>query len=412
MIRPTKSRDVVRLGFMPLLDAAIPIVAAELGFAEKYGFDIELVRESSWANIRDRLAIGHFEAAHALAPMPIAAAMGLTPFDTPLLTPMVLGLGGNAITVSDTLWQTMHSAAPVAAVNDPAEMGAALRHAVRQRAEAGGQPLVFAVVHPFSSHNYELRYWLAASGINPDHDLRIAIVPPPFMPDALASGRIDGFCVGEPWNSRAARTAGGHIILTKSVIWSQSPEKVLALNAGWAEMSLERAQRLLMAMLEAASWCAEPGNRAQLAALMGRKDRLDVPVVDLHPALDGCIHLADGTVRHLPDFMIVGRDQAHMPWLDPVLWYATQMERWGQVKLSWAMIERVLACHRPDLYRKAASALGQNCPIVDFKPGGADGSTIEVFGFDGPIRLDATQLFDGRPFDAQDFLKHHQAAEC
>ncbi len=408
MTRSATSRDFIRLGFMPLLDAAIPIMAAEMGFAEKHGIEIELVRESSWANIRDRLAIGHFEAAHALAPMPIASALGLTPFDAPLLSPMVLGLGGNALTVSETLWHAMLPYTSEPALNEPFAMGAALREAVRHRANSSAEPLVIAVVHAFSSHNYELRYWLAASGIDPDRDIRIAIVPPPFMPDALASGRIDGFCVGEPWNSRAARTAGGHIILTKSAIWQQSPEKVLALHAAWAEASEERSQRLLMAMLEAASWCGDPANTAQLAALMGRKDRLDVPVADLLPALEGRLLFADGSRREVPDFMVMGREQAHMPWSNHVLWYASQMVRWGHAQPTGKAIEQVLACHRPDLYRKAAGALGWNYPTEDWKPDARQSDTVEAPGSQGPIPLKATRFFDGQPFDAQAFLKQYR----
>lgn len=400
-----RKRDFIRLGFMPLLDAAIPIIASEMGFAERHGLEIELVRETSWANIRDRLAIGHFEAAHALAPMPIAAALGLTPFDAPLLAPMVLGLGGNAITVSEALWHAMRAASPAARLNDPAQMGKALRGAIDARRKAGGEPLVFAVVHPYSSHNYELRYWLAASGIDPDRDIRIAIVPPPFMPDALASHRIDGYCVGEPWNSRAQRMVGGRIILTKSAIWSFSPEKVLALHSGWAEASPERSVRLLMAMLEAAEWCGNAQNRPQLAALLGRKDRLDVPVADLLPALEGRLIFADGHPLDVPDLIIQGREQAHMPWLNHTLWYASQMVRWGQAQPDRMAMERVLACHRPDLYRAAAAALGHDAPRVDWKPDGESGAMVEVAGSDGPLHLQATRFFDGAPFDAAAFLK-------
>ena len=321
---------------------------------------------------------------------------------------MVLGLGGNALTVSETLWHAMltHASEPV--LNDPVAMGAAFREVVKHRVVCGAEPLVVAVVHAFSSHNYELRYWLAASGIDPDRDIRIAIVPPHFMPDALASGRIDGFCVGEPWNSRAARTAGGRIILTKSAIWRQSPEKVLALHAGWADTSEERSQRLMMAMLEAAKWCGDPANSAQLAALMGRKDRLDVPIADLLPALEGSLLFADGSRKDVPDFMVLGRDQAHMPWSNHVLWYASQMVRWGHAQPTGASIERVMACHRPDLYRKASAALGWPYPTEDWKPAAGHGDTVETPGSQGLIRLKATCFFDGQPFYAQEFLEKYR----
>src|SRR5690606_2879201 len=155
-------------------------------------------REISWANIRDRVAVGQFDVAHMLAPMPIAASLGLSPIDLPVIAVMGLSLGGNAITVGADLWHAMRDAGAPADFS-PAAVGMALRQVVRQRP----QKLRLAVVHPFSSHNYELRYWLAASGIHPDRDVELMIVPPPLMADALAAGRIDGFCVGEPWGSVA-----------------------------------------------------------------------------------------------------------------------------------------------------------------------------------------------------------------
>ncbi|MGL5448151.1 MAG: CmpA/NrtA family ABC transporter substrate-binding protein [Rhabdaerophilum sp.] len=394
----------IRLGFMPLLDAAIPIIAAEMGFAEKHGIAIELVRETSWANIRDRLAIGHFEAAHALAPMPIAAALGLTPFEAPLIAPMVLGLGGNAITVSEALWSEMRLVAPSAHVNDPREMGLALRSVIAARAKAGLPPLVFAVVHPFSSHNYELRYWLAGCEIDPDRDMRIAIVPPPFMPDALASGRVDGFCVGEPWNTRAARLLVGRIILTKAAIWHNSPEKVLALNADWASAKSELANQLLMAMIEAARWCGAPENRAQLAALLGRPDRLDVPAADLLPALEGQIGMADGRTHAIPDMLVFADNQANMPWKDHALWYLAQMQRWGQTKPGPTEVARVLASFRPDLYRQAAGRLGVSAPLADTQPDVMPGDAGEIAGTKGALSYIPSAFFDGVRFDFADFL--------
>lgn len=391
----------IRLGFMPLLDAAIPIVASEMGFAERHGITIELVRETSWANIRDRLAIGHFEAAHALAPMPIAAALGLAPFDAPLIAPMMLGHGGNAITISDSLWHDLRIVAPVARVNDPVEMGAALKTLIAARAKAGLPPLVLAVVHPYSSHNYELRYWLAACGIDPDRDIRIAIVPPPFMPDALSSGRIDGFCVGEPWNTRAARLGPGRIILTKPAIWRNSPEKVLALNAGWAAQRPDIARALLVAVLEAAHWCGAVENRAQVAALLGRPDRLDVPTADLLPALEGRLRMADDLEHSVPDMLVFAANQANMPWKDHALWYLSQMWRWGQADPGPQEVQKVLASFRPDLYRQAAKSLEVSAPLADLQPTTEQG---EIAGSEGAIRYSASAFFDGSRFDPAAFM--------
>ena len=185
-----RSHEIVA-GFMPLLDSAVLVTAREKGFAAAEGVDLTLVRETSWANIRDRMAVGHFQVAHMLAPMPIAANLGLTPLAAKTIAPIALGLGGNAITVSNALWTRMAAHGELADL-DPAAAGRALRGAVTDRSGARNVMLRFAVVHPFSGHNYELRYWLAASGIKPERDVEIVFVPPPLMADALANGTIDG----------------------------------------------------------------------------------------------------------------------------------------------------------------------------------------------------------------------------
>ena len=201
-------KHAITAGFLPLTDSALLVAAKVMGFADAEDLDLTLVRETSWANIRDRIAVGHFEAAHMLAPMPIASNLGLTPLPLPLIAPMALGLGGNAVTVSASLWSAM---ADDGARNelDPAINGAALKRTVARRALA--QKLQFAVVHPFSGHSYELRYWLAACGVDPVSDIDIVVVPPSLMADAMKTGRIDGYCAGEPWNSFGVENASGHL---------------------------------------------------------------------------------------------------------------------------------------------------------------------------------------------------------
>ena len=183
------------IGFVPLLDCAPLVVAAEKGFAAAEGLDLEFVRESSWANIRDRVIVGQFDAAHMLGPDADCIDLGIGHVKVPMVAPMALGLGGNAITVSASLWAAMqlHGAQLGA---DPTIQGQALARVVRERGRSGAAPLTLAMVYPFSAHNYELRYWLAACGIDPDNDVLLVVLPPPFMVDALRSGHIDGFCVG------------------------------------------------------------------------------------------------------------------------------------------------------------------------------------------------------------------------
>lgn len=198
--------DIVKAAFMPLIDASILVAAREMKFADAEGLDLVLTRETSWANVRDRIAIGHFDVAHMLAPMPIAANLGLTPMRCELIAPMALGLGGNAVTVSKAL------SLDASQMLDAASAGTHLRGHIATRLKAGEPKLQFAVVHSHSAHNLELRYWLAACGIDPEKDIDIVILPPSYMVDALQHGTIDGYCVGEPWNSMAVERQSNWLI--------------------------------------------------------------------------------------------------------------------------------------------------------------------------------------------------------
>lgn len=378
----------LRLGFIPLMDAAIPIVAARKGFAAAHGIDLQLVRETSWANIRDRLAIGHLDAAHLLAPMPVAAALGLAPLDTALIAPMALGTGGNAITFSAELADAVRKAGEIAFPAEPAALGKALRAVIAMRAGEGKDRLTFGVVHPYSAHNYELRYWLAASGIDPDRDLDIVILPPPFMPDALASQRIDAFCVGEPWNTVACRRAGGTIVLTKAAIWRASPEKVLALREDWATAHPARLAALMQALLDAALWCEAAENRGELVRLLSAPDLLDLPPEDLLPALDGSL---DGVGR----FLTYAAEQANFPWKSDAEWFLGQMRRWHQIGAGQGDPIRVRTVFRPDILRAALLARKVSCPLSDDRPEAAEHKAgIIVPGTLGDVRLPRFGFFD------------------
>lgn len=344
MNRQGKSRvEVVRIGFMPLTDSAIPIVAADKGFGALEGLDIQLMRETSWANIRDRIAIGHFEAAHLLAPMPIAANLGLTPFEAPLVTPLALGPGANAITVSKALLAAMRAASPEIRINDPVSVGAALKAVVEKR---GAKPLQFAVVHSHSAQNYVLRYWLAACGITPDRDVEIGVLPPPLMPDALGSGAVDGFCVGEPWNARAAHQGVGAVVLTKVAIWREGPEKVLGFPRAFCEAKPEVVQATLRAMKAAAAWCRAPEHREELIDILSRANRLNLPARDIGAMLTGHLPMADGSERAIDLF---GDDSALRPDLGAANWFFDQMVRWGQAVDSPENRAAAIGAYRPEL---------------------------------------------------------------
>lgn len=391
----------VTIGFLPLLDSALLVAAREQGFAETEGIDLVLVREHSWASIRDRLAVGHFDAAHMLGPMPIALNLGLAPLAAEIVAPMALGLGGNAVTVSRELWRAMRDNGATPGL-DPASAGAALRRTIAARG-AARRPR-FAVVHPHSGHNYELRYWLAACGIDPETDVEIVIVPPPLMPDALAAGRIQGYCVGEPYNSASALAGSGRIVTTKSLIWRSSPEKVLGVAAGWAAANPEALNRLLRALYRAAQWCGAAANRGALAALLARPGYVGCPEEWLLPALSGRIPTGDGPTGHdqviaVEDFFVPHDKAATFPWKSHALWFYSQMARWGQIVASPAREAIARDSYRPDLYRTALGPIGAALPGANAKVEGALPKATPVGSAGASLILGPDGFFDGKVFD-------------
>ncbi|WP_340160357.1 CmpA/NrtA family ABC transporter substrate-binding protein [uncultured Hoeflea sp.] len=384
-------------GFLPLTDSAILIAAKERGFAEAEGIALNLVRETSWANVRDKLAVGQFEISHALAPMPIAANLGLTPFDTRLIAPMALGLGGNAITVSTALLDRMQDRSGFSGL-DAAAAGRALADVVASGRASGGKALQFGVVHPFSGHNFELRYWLSASGISPDSDIEIVILPPSLMADALASGQIDGYCVGEPWNSVAVARGAGQIITTKSSIWASSPEKVLAVREDWADKNAETLHALLRALYRAAEWCGQTANQFELASLLGSPAYLDQPAEVILPALDGSI-LGASAPRGGRDFFQPHARAATFPWQSHSLWFYSQMVRCGYVGHSAAHAETARQSYRPDIYRAVMTAIGAPVPSANSKVEGALTEMTAVGASSQFLYLGPDGFFDGAVFD-------------
>ena len=252
MAEPIPGRDgkahEVHAGFMPLIDCAPLVIAKELGFDRQHGFSLVLHREVSWANIRDKVDVGAFDCAHMLAPMPIAATLGLGRATEPIIAPMALSLNGNAITVSPPLYADMLDADTPATLAGGMDAARAVAAVVRRREAAGRAPLTFGMVFPFSCHNYDLRYWLAAAGIDPDNDVNLVVIPPPLLAASLKDGRIDGFCVGQPWNSVAVAAGTGIIVATKSELWAMSPEKVLGVRETWAARNADLVANMVRAL--------------------------------------------------------------------------------------------------------------------------------------------------------------------
>jgi len=384
----------ITAGFLPLLDSAVLIIGREKGFAVEQGIDLSLMRETSWANIRDRVAVGHFDVAHMLAPMPIAAALGLSPLDVSVIAPMALGLGGNAVTVSNQLWERLaENGAPDSL--DARAVGVALAAIVN----SGGHKLRFGVVHPHSGHNYELRYWLSASGVDPERDVEIVILPPPLLPDALANGAIDGYCVGEPWNSVGVDAGAGRIATVKAAIWGSSPEKVLGATEKWAAHNPQALAALLRALYRASEWCGDKANHEEAADILAQPQYLNLSAAAIGRGLSGDLLIAEGQVQHVDDFFIPHDRAATFPWQSHALWFYSQMVRWGHVEHSPENASRAAATYRPDLYRAAIAALGAPVPAANSKVEGALFRSTPVGVTRGTLSLGPDGFFDGRVFD-------------
>jgi ABC-type nitrate/sulfonate/bicarbonate transport system substrate-binding protein len=374
----------LRIGFIPLCDAAALLVAVDKGFAAAEGLDIELIREVSWSNVRDKLNIGLFDAAHLLAPVAIASSLGLGHIKVPIVAPFGLGVNGNAITVSPGLHAEIIEAAD-GNVLDPTVSARALARIVEKRKRAGAKPLTFGMTFPFSTHNYQLRFWMAAAGIDPDEDVRLVVLPPPYMVESLISRQVDGFCVGAPWNSVAVDHGAGCILHFSSEILAHAAEKVLALRAHWAEENPDVLARLVRANQRAAAFIEDVNNRAEITAMLATRNRIGVAAEVISRTLDGRLKVApDGSVRTDDRYLLVGRDGAARP--DPVqaAWLYAQMVRWGQAPLSNELFAAAKGVFRPDLFTAALQSDDANAAAP----------------------ADGIRAFAGPPFNAEDISGH------
>lgn len=359
----------LRLGFIPLTDCAPLAVAQAMGFFEEEGLNVLLEREASWATIRDKVAVGALDAAHMLAPMALAAtAAG----EGEILAPLALNQNGSAVTVSMELAQAIGAVDPQALSQSPAT-AAALAKVVAARRERGQGPLTFAVVFPYSMHNYMLRYWLAQAGIDPDRDVRLMVIPPPRMVERMRAGDVDGFCVGAPWNAVAEAEGVGQILIAASQFWPGGPDKVLGVTADLATHRPDELRACLRAVMRGAAWADRLENREMLIELLARPDRVGAPATAIARALGGEI--------------VFHRDAAGLPRREHGLWFLSQMTRWGQLGAEHDLQTLVDRVYRPDLYREAALSLG---PILEPALAFADAAS--------PAQA---RLFDGLSFDPQ-----------
>ena len=348
----------LRIGFIPLVDAAALIVAVDKGFTAEEGLDVTLVREVSWSNVRDKLNIGLFDAAHLLAPVAIASSLGLGHVKVPIVAPFHLSLNGNAITVSPALHAAIMSELD-GNPYDPMATALALSRVVAARRKSGAEALTFGMTFPFSTHNYQLRFWMAAGGVDPDEDVRLVVLPPPYMVDSLASGHVDAFCVGAPWNSIAVDHGVGHILHFVSDILVRAVEKVLAVRQNWSEKNPQVVAALIRAAFRAAQFIEQPQNRGEAAHILAQPERIGVDADVIQRTLDGRLKISpDGTMRESSRYLLVGREGAARP--DPVqaAWLYAQMVRWGQATIRPEAVKIAKAVFRPDLYDAALGLRG------------------------------------------------------
>ncbi|MBR1120908.1 ABC transporter substrate-binding protein [Bradyrhizobium lablabi] len=355
----------LRIGFIPLCDAAALIVAVDKGFVRDEGLDVTLVREVSWSNVRDKLNIGLFDAAHLLAPVAIASSLGLGHVKVPITAAFNLGLNGNAITVTPALHAAIMEEIQGDRL-DPMATAQALARVVERRRKTGAEPLTFGMTFPFSTHNYQLRFWMAAGGVDPDEDVRMVVLPPPYMVESIKNGHVDAFCVGAPWNSIAVDLGIGHILHFVSDILVRAVEKVLAVRQNWAEKNPDVLAALVRAHIRAADFIEQPENRTEAAEILAQQDRIGVAAEVIQRTLDGRLKISpDGTFRESSRYLLVGREGADRPDPAQAAWLYAQMVRWGQTPMSADALKTAMAVFRPDLYDAVAGRAGEPVEAPD-----------------------------------------------
>lgn len=380
------------VGFIPLVDAAPIVVAREMGFAAEEGLRLDLVRAPSWSSLRDMLSLGRVEAAHMLAPVPVANALGLGGAAARMDALMVLSVNGNVIAASAALAGRMRALAGRFAFDDARAAGKALLAVADRR-------LRFGVPFPFSMHAELLHYWLSGLGLPVPQGLEVRTVPPPLMADAIRSGEVDAFCVGEPWGSLAVEQGLGELLLPTRAIWAFAPEKVLAVRSDWVRGAPAVARRLVRAIWRAGRWLAEPANRTLAAEILARPEYLGIAPEIIDRALSGELVISPcGEQRHVEGFVEFHRNAATFPWRSQAQWIAGRLAaRMGLDRV--AAMARAGDVFRADLYRAALADAGADLPGASSKVEGSVESSVPVASTLGRLFLARDVFFDRRIFD-------------
>ena len=382
----------LHIGFIPLVDAAPLIAAAEMGFAEEEGLTLVLSRSPSWSTLRDKLCFGHLDAAHMLAPVPVAGALGLGGVSTQLNALSVLSVNGNVIGVSRDIGQRMRENGHDFGFNDAREAGQALMGVIDETLRIG-------VPFPFSMHAELVYYWLSALGLQAPQNISVRTVPPPMMADAIKAGEIDAFCVGEPWGSSSVEAGVADLLLPCSAIWAFAPEKVLAVREGWTDENKDIAHRLIRTLWRASRWLAEPSSRSLGTELLSRSTYLDLPPEIVECALIGRFTIsARGDVRMTSGFVDFFNGAAGFPWRSQAEWIGRQLAaRLGLDREAAAGMAQ--ATFRSDIYRAALDQVAHDLPSASAKVEGSITEPLAVGSVGGRLILPRDVFFDGRIFE-------------
>jgi len=422
-------KEELKFGFIKLTDMAPLAIAYEKGFFEDEGLYVNLEPQANWKVLLDRVIDGELDGAHMLAGQPLAATIG---FGTKahIITPFSMDLNGNAITVSNEIWERMKQYVPRQPDGKPVHpIKADYLKPVVSKYRAEGKPFNMGMVFPVSTHNYELRYWLAAGGIHPGFysdtdisgqihaDVLLSVTPPPQMPATLEAGTIYGYCVGEPWNQQAVFKNIGVPVVTDYEIWKNNPEKVFGISADFAEKYPNTTLALVKAMIRAAKWLDENNNanRVEAVKILAKSEYVGADAEVIANSMTGTFEYEKGDKRAVPDFNVFFRYFATYPYYSDAVWYLTQMRRWGQIpeaKSDAWYRDVAKKVYRPDIYLKAAELLVEDGKVEqkDF-PWDTDGyrppqpEFIDGITFDGrkpnayidqfPIGLKGRQAVEG-----------------
>ncbi|HSG33969.1 MAG TPA: CmpA/NrtA family ABC transporter substrate-binding protein [Sphingomonadaceae bacterium] len=403
----TIEKPNLKFGFIKLTDMAPLAIAKEKGFFAEEGLNVELEPQANWKVLLDGVIGGQLDGAHMLAGQPLAATIGYgTKAD--LIAPLSLDLNGNAITLSNKVWDMIKDDLPKGADGKPIHpISAAHLKPVVESFEAQGKPFNMGMVFPVSTHNYEIRYWLAAGGLNPgfysdgdvsgviDADVKLSVTPPPQMPATLEAGTIEGYSVGEPWNQAAVFKKIGVPVITDDQIWDDNPETVFGLRKDFAEKYPATTAALLRAIIKAQQWLDADGgaNRREAVEILSRPNYVGADAEVIAASMTGKFTFAPGDTRDAPGFNIFFDKFAGYPYYSDAVWYLTQMRRWGQIsedKSDQWYFDMAKAVYRPDLYLAAANSLVEAGTIPA-------ASVPETDGFRGP----QGGFIDGITFDGK-----------